>query len=92
MAEPLIVALVGMAGSRFHHVRESREAPAPRHSSEACPVLRGAGKLVAALDRQHTRDLLDVMQLMVNGVITPEMRRTFVIYLACRNRPIHELL
>ena len=51
-----------------------------------------AGKLVAALDRQHPRDLFDVMQLMANGGITPEIRRTFVIYLACHNRPIHELL
>jgi predicted nucleotidyltransferase component of viral defense system len=51
-----------------------------------------AGKLVAALDRQHPRDLFDVMQLMANGGITSEMRRTFVIYLACHNRPIHELL
>ena len=51
-----------------------------------------AGKLVAALDRQHPRDLFDVMQLLPNGGITPEMRRTFVIYLACHNRPIHELL
>ena len=51
-----------------------------------------AGKLVAALDRQHPRDLFDVMQLLANGGITPEMRRTFAIYLACHNRPIHELL
>jgi Nucleotidyl transferase AbiEii toxin, Type IV TA system len=51
-----------------------------------------AGKLVAALDRQHPRDLFDVMQLMANGGITPELRRTFVIYLASHNRPIHELL
>jgi predicted nucleotidyltransferase component of viral defense system len=51
-----------------------------------------AGKLVAALDRQHPRDLFDVMQLMAGGGITPQIRRTFVIYLACHNRPIHELL
>jgi predicted nucleotidyltransferase component of viral defense system len=51
-----------------------------------------AGKLVAALDRQHPRDLFDVMQLMANRGITSQMRRTFAIYLACHNRPIHELL
>lgn len=51
-----------------------------------------AGKLVAALDRQHPRDLFDVMQLMAHGGMTPEIRRTFVIYLASHNRPIHELL
>lgn len=51
-----------------------------------------AGKLVAALDRQHPRDLFDVMQLLAHGGVTSEIRRTFVIYLACHNRPIHELL
>jgi hypothetical protein len=51
-----------------------------------------AGKLVTALDRQHPRDLFDVMQLKANGGIAPEIRRTFVIYLACHNRSIHELL
>ncbi len=50
------------------------------------------GKLVAALDRQHPRDLFDVMQLFANEGITPGIRRAFVVYLACSNRPIHELL
>lgn len=50
------------------------------------------GKLVAALDRQHPRDLFDVMQLFDHGGITSGMRRCFVIYLACHNRPIHEVL
>ena len=51
-----------------------------------------ASKLVAALDRQHPRDLFDVMLLNENGGITPRMRRAFVIYLAGHNRPMHELL
>lgn len=50
------------------------------------------GKLVAALDRQHPRDLFDVMQLLEHEGITPEIRRTFVIYLASHNRPLHEVL
>lgn len=50
------------------------------------------GKLVAALDRQHPRDLFDVMQLFAYGGITPEIRRAFVVYLASHNRPIHEVL
>jgi len=50
------------------------------------------GKLVAALDRQHPRDLFDVMQLFLHGGITPEIRRSFVVYLASHNRPIHEVL
>ena len=51
-----------------------------------------ASKLVAALDRQHPRDLFDVMLLNENGGITPRMRRAFVVYLAGHNRPMHELL
>jgi len=51
-----------------------------------------ASKLVAALDRQHPRDLFDVLLLNENGGITPRMRRAFVVYLAGHNRPMHELL
>jgi predicted nucleotidyltransferase component of viral defense system len=50
------------------------------------------GKLVAAMDRQHPRDLFDVMQLVRNDGITPAIRRAFVVYLASHNRPIHEVL
>ncbi len=50
------------------------------------------GKLVAALDRQHPRDLFDVMQLFAHEGITPGIRRAFVVYLACGNRPLHEVL
>jgi hypothetical protein len=51
-----------------------------------------ASKLVAALDRQHPRDLFDVLGLFEDGGITPRMRRAFVVYLAGHNRPMHELL
>ena len=50
------------------------------------------GKLVAALDRQHPRDLFDVMQLFLHEGITPAIRRSFIVYLASHNRPIHEVL
>ena len=50
------------------------------------------GKLVAAMDRQHPRDLFDVMQLFMHEGITPSIRRAFVIYLASHNRPVHEVL
>ena len=50
------------------------------------------GKLVAAMDRQHPRDLFDVMQLFAHEGITPRIRRAFVVYLACHNRPLHEVL
>jgi predicted nucleotidyltransferase component of viral defense system len=50
------------------------------------------GKLVAAMDRQHPRDLFDVMHLFAHEGITPAIRRAFIVYLASHNRPIHEVL
>ena len=51
-----------------------------------------AGKLCAALDRQHPRDLFDVMHLQVSGEISDQVRQAFIAYLAGHNRPIAELL
>ena len=51
-----------------------------------------ASKLVAALDRQHPRDLFDVWQLYESGDISDGMVECFVIYLAGHNRPPHEVL
>ena len=51
-----------------------------------------AGKLCAALDRQHPRDLYDVMHLQASGEISDRVRQAFVAYLAGHNRPIAELL
>lgn len=51
-----------------------------------------AGKICAALDRQHPRDLFDVKILLENEGITDQLRKTFLIYLAANNRPIVELL
>lgn len=50
------------------------------------------GKLVAAMDRQHPRDLFDIMQLFAHEGITAGIRRAFVVYLASHNRPVHEVL
>ena len=50
------------------------------------------GKLVAAMARQHPRDLFDVLELFAHGGITPAIRRAFVVYLASHNRPVHEVL
>lgn len=50
-----------------------------------------AGKLVAALDRQHPRDLHDIKLLFENEGITDELYRTFLVYVASSNRPLHEL-
>jgi len=60
------------------------------------PVLATAelygGKLVAALDRQHPRDLFDVHCLFETGGLTGEIVECFVGYLAGHNRPVHEVL
>jgi hypothetical protein len=50
------------------------------------------GKICAALDRQHPRDLFDVMLLLANEGLTPEIRKAFLVYLISHNRPIAEVL
>ncbi|GMR19514.1 MAG: nucleotidyl transferase AbiEii/AbiGii toxin family protein [Gammaproteobacteria bacterium] len=51
-----------------------------------------AGKLCAALNRQHPRDLFDVSMLLRNEGISEELLPVFLVYLVCGNRPIVELL
>lgn len=51
-----------------------------------------AGKLVAALDRQHPRDLFDVRDLLANEGLTPELREAFLVYLISHDRPMAEVL
>jgi predicted nucleotidyltransferase component of viral defense system len=50
------------------------------------------GKLCAALDRQHPRDIFDVKLLLENEGITDDIRKAFIVYLASHDRPIHELI
>lgn len=50
------------------------------------------GKICAALDRQHPRDLFDVKILLDREGITEEIRKAFVVYLASHDRPMSELL
>lgn len=49
-------------------------------------------KLVAAMDRQHPRDLFDVLGLYAHGGLTDGVVECFVGYLAGHNRPVHEVL
>ena len=51
-----------------------------------------AGKLCAALDRQHPRDLYDVQLLFNNEGINEQMKNAFLVYLMSHNRPMAELL
>lgn len=50
------------------------------------------GKLCAALDRQHPRDLFDVKLLFENEGFTDEIKRGFILGLVSSNRPTHEIL
>lgn len=51
-----------------------------------------AGKICAALDRQHPRDLFDIHLLYQHEGLTNEIRSAFVVYLASSDRPMYELL
>ena len=50
------------------------------------------GKLVAALDRQHPRDLFDVRDLLANEGVTDPVRTTFIVYLLSHDRPMADVL
>lgn len=51
-----------------------------------------AGKCIAALDRQHPRDLFDVHELLNAEGITIELRTALIVYLISHGRPPHRLL
>jgi predicted nucleotidyltransferase component of viral defense system len=51
-----------------------------------------AGKICAALDRQHPRDLFDVYLLLKSEGLKPEIRKAFVVYLVSHPRPMVEIL
>ncbi len=51
-----------------------------------------AGKLCAALSRQHPRDLFDVSVLLRKEGITASLLEVFLVYLICGNKPIAEML
>lgn len=60
------------------------------------PVLATAelygSKLVAAMDRQHPRDLFDVWHMFATDGLSEATVECFVTYLAGHNRPTHEVL
>jgi len=51
-----------------------------------------AGKLCAALDRQHPRDLFDVKLLLAHEGIDQDLLDVFVVYLLSGDRPLAEML
>lgn len=50
------------------------------------------GKICAALDRQHPRDLFDVKLLLDGPGLTEEIRKAFLVYLISHDRPMHEVI
>ncbi|OAV65983.1 hypothetical protein Barb6XT_02173 [Bacteroidales bacterium Barb6XT] len=50
------------------------------------------GKINAALDRQHPRDIFDVKNLFNEIGYSDEIKTGFLFFLLCGNRPMHELL
>jgi hypothetical protein len=51
-----------------------------------------AGKICAALDRQHPRDLFDVHLLLKSEGLQSEIRKAFIVYLISHPRPMVEIL
>lgn len=49
-------------------------------------------KIVAALDRQHPRDLFDIKNLINEVGYSSEIKEGFIFFLLCSKRPMHELL
>jgi len=50
------------------------------------------GKICAALDRQHPRDLFDVKHMLDNEGLTDEIRMGVIAGLLSHSRPIHEMI
>lgn len=50
------------------------------------------GKIIAALDRQHPRDLFDIRNLINDIGYSIEIKEGFLFFILCSKRPIYELL
>lgn len=50
------------------------------------------GKICAALDRQHPRDLFDIKELLDNDELDDAIIKGFIVLLLSAGRPLHEML
>lgn len=80
---PIIKTLCEKAQDTFDSYCEIRVVPAGQ--------LFG-GKIVAALDRQHPRDLFDVKKMLESTGYTEEIHNGFLFCLLSSKHPIHEIL
>lgn len=55
------------------------------------PDLLG-GKICAALDRQHPRDLFDIKHVLDGQGLTADIRKGFLVHLISHDRPMHEVI
>lgn len=80
---PIIKTLCEKAQDTFDSYCEIRVVPAGQ--------LFG-GKIVAALDRQHPRNLFDVKKMLESTGYTEEIHNGFLFCLLSSKRPLHEIL
>lgn len=75
---------------------EVRPAVQERYGYARTPVVSlhdlYAGKLMAALDRQHPRDLFDVLEIRSRGPVSRETVQALLVYLISHDRPLAEVL
>lgn len=83
IADTELVVLCDKAQEAFNKFCEVRMVPRKQ--------LWG-GKINAALDRQHPRDLFDIQNLINEVGYSPDIKEGFIFFLLCSKRPIHELL
>lgn len=50
------------------------------------------GKICAALDRQHPRDLFDIKYLLINEGFSEQVKAGFMLCLLASDRPLHEMI
>jgi len=82
-AEPIVLPLCAKAQDEYDVFCEIAVVPLGQ--------LYG-GKICAALDRQHPRDLFDVKYLLANEGFTEEIKKGFLYCLLGSERPFNEML
>lgn len=92
--EPNTVIRGSIGGARLREL--SKKARAAFEAAVSVRTLSEAelfgGKICAALDRQHPRDLFDVKRLLDGPGLTEEVRKAFLVYLISHDRPMHEVI
>ena len=83
LGEPVLLTLCERAQVAFDRFAEMRIMPTGQ--------LYG-GKICAALDRQHPRDLFDVKYMLEHYGFSDEIKRGFLLCILGRDRPIHEMI